>query len=650
MSFDLSTLRPFLLVAAFWLIAVPLLTQKKERDRAIIAGFTAFIGLRYLVWRLFQTVVPFSGSTGENTWVVVVYLTELLAFLEICIFLLIMSRTNSRSAEADEYRKKLTRLPSVDVFIPTYNEGLDVLERTILGAKHLDYPDFKVWVLDDGQRGWLREFCEKHEVGYLARTEHSHAKAGNINNGLQHTQGELFAVFDADFVPLRNFLQRTVGFFVFNDDIGLVQTPQHYFNRDPIQSNLYLEKNLPDEQRLFFDSMAPCRDRWNAAFCCGSCSIIRRQAVEAIGGIPTSSITEDLLTTLSLLTVHYRTVYLNEKLSQGMSAESLKGYFIQRGRWCRGGIQCFFVPEGPLHAKGLTFLQRVLFAPYSWISQPITRFMMLVVPLVYLWFGLTPLYLASSPELIAYQFPMLLAFVLAVRWLTAKKYTPILSTAVNIFGMFRILPVVISSLVKPFGTPFRVTPKGTGSSTGIDWYILIASGSVILLTFSGLCMNFSPEHQIIPNIEFFPYVLFWSCFNIVILFLCMLMCFDTPRKRREERFLIGEATSVDGRPAVIADLSLNGCKLTHGENHRIAEQGQTVSFTIPGVREPVAGVVRNANDSALMLEFSGQTDAQREDLIVKLFTGDYDNEIHETGGIFRLLRPLFRRAFGKEMK
>ncbi len=649
MFFDLPSIRPFLLVVAFWLLTAALLSPQRERDRTIATIFTAAVGLRYLLWRLFRTVIPFDGTPGEKTWVIVVFVVEALAFFEICVFLLIMSRINSRTPEADRYQRNLTRYPSVDVFIPTYNEGLDVLERTIVGAKNLDYPDFHVWVLDDGKRDWLRDFCKEHGVGYLTRPDNLHAKAGNLNNGLKHTDGELFAIFDADFVPFRNFLRRTVGFFVFNEDIGLVQTPQHYFNRDPIQSNLYLDKILPDEQRLFFDTMAPCRDRWNAAFCCGSCSIIRRRAIEAIGGIPTASITEDLLTTLCCLRVKYRTVYLNEKLSQGMSAESLKGYFIQRSRWCRGGIQCLFVPEGPLRAAWLTPLQRLLFTPYSWIIQPVTRFMLLAVPLVYLWTGLSPLHMTSNLELISYQFPMFLAFALAIRWLARKKYVPVLSSAVNIFGMFRIFPVVISSLIKPFGAPFRVTPKGSGNARiSVDWYILSACGFVILATLAGLCMNLSPEHRIITQVHFFPYVLFWSCFNIFILLLCGLLCFDFPRKRREERFPINEEATVDGIPVTIADLSLGGCKAVHQENRRLAEIGGRVRISIADISTPLIGEVKNANRSELMLEFIEPTFAQREELIVKLYTGKYDNEIHETGTVSGIVLSLFRRAFGKE--
>jgi cellulose synthase (UDP-forming) len=653
MSFDLTSLRGLFLVGAFWLLVVPLLSRRRNRHRQAVTGFTALLGLIYLAWRLFRTVLPFQGPGLDQAWIWLVYLVEMLAFLEVCLFLLLMSRTGNRRAEADRHERLLAEspgLPSVDVLIPTYNEGMDVLERTIFGAKHLDYPNAKVWVLDDGRRPWLGEFCAKVGVGYLVRPDNAHAKAGNLNHGLAQTSGELFAIFDADFVPARNFLRRTVGFFLAEKDIGIVQTPQHFFNRDPVQSNLYLEKVWPDEQRLFFDAMAPCRDAWNAAFCCGSCSIMRREAVMRAGGIPTSSITEDLLTTLCLLRHGYRTVYLDEKLSQGMAADSVRGYFIQRARWCRGGIQCLFVPEGPLRARGLSLIQRILFAPYGWIVQPFTRMLLLVVPATYLWLGLQPLAFTSTGELIMFQFPMLLGFALAMQWLAPRKYIPLLSTAVGVFGMFRLLPVVVASLLKPFGEPFRVTPKGAASTTGVDWYVLALVGTAIGITVSGILVNLIPEYRILTTMEFFPYALFWGVVNLVILAICALICFDMPRRRREERFMVGEPIVVAGVEAMIEDLSLGGCKLGHAAGRRIAERGGRIALAIPDVPGELELEVRNANPTHLMGEFVDLNLAQREALVAKLFTGRYDNEIHQATGFATVLAHLLRRAFGRERR
>ena len=652
MSFNLQSLSVLFLVGAFWLLVVPVLSKTQNPHRATVSIFTVLIGLLYLSWRYFVTVMPFSGTLFEMIWVYAVFIVEVLACIEISIFLLIMSRTNTRTPEADEYEAKLdtVKLPSVDIFIPTYNEGFDVLEKTVIGAKHLDYPCFTVWVLDDGKRQWLQDFCEKQEVNYLTRSDNSHAKAGNLNNALKYADGDFFAIFDADFIPGRKFLRRTIGFFIFNDDIGLVQTPQHFFNKDPVQSNLYLDKVWPDEQRLFFDAMAPCRDGWHAAFCCGSCSIIRRKAIDEIGGIPTSSITEDLLTTLCLLQKNYRTVYLSEKLSQGMAADSIKGYFIQRARWCRGGIQCFFVPEGPLRAKGLSFLQRVLFAPYGWIVHPFTRFMILIVPIVYLWLGIKPLYFTTTGDLLKYQFPMLLCFALSMQWFAPRKYVPLLSTAIGVFGMFRLLPVVISSLIKPFGQPFRVTPKGAASTSDVDWYIFVICLILILATASGVVINIVPEYRVLKTMAFFPYALMWSIINIILLCICALICFDAPRKRKEERFIIKEEGYINGKTVMIYDISLGGYKIEHRAGERIYERGETAQLSLPEFTPPLKFEVMNSNNDYLMCRFVDVDAKTREDLIVRIFTGRYDNEIHERENFVSVLKHLFNRAFGKELK
>lgn len=650
MYFDIHTFLPVWLVLAFWCLVVPFLSKESNRSRTVIAGFTIMIGALYLFWRLFYTVLPFDKNGVALVWIWIVYLFEVLAFCEVVIFLLIMSRLNGRSGEADRYESEFAGItPPVDVFLPTYNEGLDVLEKSILGAKHMDYPDFKVWVLDDGKRPWLESFCKENNVGYLTRPDHLHAKAGNLNNGLRHTAGEFFAVFDADFVPARNFLKRTIGFFLADETIGLVQTPQHFFNKDPIQLNWKLDRLLPDEQRLFFDSMAPCRDGWGAAFCCGSCSIVRRAAIEKIGGVPTSSITEDLLTTLSLLTVGYKTVYLNETLSRGMSSESLHGYFVQRGRWCRGGIQCFFVPEGPLRAHGLTLGQRVLFSPYSWIIQPLIRFMMLLVPLMYLWFNLMPLYIFEGYRLIGFQFALLLIYFLAMRWLTGRKYVPLLASAINLFGMFRLLPVMLASLVKPFGVPFRVTPKGQGDKIGIDWYVFSSAGIFLGLTLAGLWFNIHVELRRIDRMDFFEYILFWSCINILLLFLAMLLCFDAPRKRREERFTVSENATVIGVGEVfLADMSLNGCKLKIDQDSSVMPIGATCRLLCSGVKEELSCQVVRSQGCFRMVTFTALDASQREALIVKLFTGNYTNEVGEVGGFSSVFKAMWSRAFGKE--
>lgn len=338
----LIALAPTFLVLGFFLLGPFNWSRNQSWTRAITCAVVGAIALRYILWRLFETVLPYPNDGLNFYWVWFLFIVEILAFFEVVLFLVLMSRYVDRSAEADGLARDFFRgdedeLPTVDVFIPTYNEPLDVLERTIIGALALDYPQdkLKVYVLDDQRRDWLKAYCRERGAIHVTRPDNSHAKAGNMNNGLKVSSGDFIAIFDADFVPYRHFLRRTLPFFS-DATIGIVQTPQHFFNTDPVQSNLGLENIWPDEQRLFFDEIAPSRDIWDVSFCCGSCSIARRKAIDEIGGFPTESITEDLLTTLSMLNKGYKTRYLNERLSMGLAAENLTGYFVQRERWCQG--------------------------------------------------------------------------------------------------------------------------------------------------------------------------------------------------------------------------------------------------------------------------------------------------------------------------
>jgi cellulose synthase (UDP-forming) len=604
--------------------------------------------VQYLSWRLFSTVWPDNeDSAWAQTWIWGVWGIEVLAFIEVAVFLLIMSRTNTRSEEADQHLMP-SPLPEVDIFIPTYNEPLDVLEKTIVAAAAVDYPKKTVWVLDDGKRDWLRKFCEDTGVRYLTRADNAHAKAGNMNHALAHAKGQFIAVFDADFVPSKNFIRRTLGFFS-DPTIGIVQTPQHFYNKDPIQTNLGLMQIYPDEQRLFFDQMAASRDAWQAAFCCGSCSIMRRQAVDAVGGIPTQSITEDLLTTLVMLRQGYQTIYLNERLSMGLAAESIEGFFVQRERWCRGAIQSLFLKAGPL-GPGLSVVQRILFFPTSWLTQYAVRLMLIAIPLAYLLLGWLPFHFTDTADMVFYQLPVFLSFFLAMRWLVGGHFSPLVSGPAGVFASFRLGPTVVASLIQPFGKPFRVTPKGSDAVNGaqVDFFSL---GMILLcmgLTLLGLLLNVVPELAVVPHDEFFPVAMFWSMLNIVTLGLAALLCFEGPRLRKEERFLMAEtAIAHDGETQVTVDLidaSVDGCKLALPPSHPGLFGKTTASLTVQGVGRVKIHPIRQ-NHGYLAATFEYDSKAQRNAMICKLFSGQYTTAAPATTSTRQLISSLWEKTF-----
>lgn len=318
--------------------------------RAVAAATAAVLLLRYTYWRL--SALPASQSLLQDAWVLVFLTFELLGIVSQMFSLFFMSRYCDRSAQADAAQASPLLSAPVDVFIATYNEPISVLERTILGALAIDHPDLRVWVLDDGARPNIRRLAEETGALYVQRVKGKHAKAGNVNNGLQQAlrtgrPPQFVLLLDADFIANRAILKRTMGLFE-QADVGIVQTPQHFFNPDPIQVNLVCAAVWPDEQRFFFNVFLACKDAWGAAFCCGTSAVMRVRALQDCGGLATETVTEDMLTTFRMREHGWRTVFLNERLSLGLAPEGLAEYITQRGRWCLGAIQQLYQLPYPL--------------------------------------------------------------------------------------------------------------------------------------------------------------------------------------------------------------------------------------------------------------------------------------------------------------
>jgi cellulose synthase/poly-beta-1,6-N-acetylglucosamine synthase-like glycosyltransferase len=631
----LQWLAPTILVLGTIYLLGPLLPMTHGWMRILVFATVWPIVGWYLHWRLFATVLPADGPAYEIAWIWLCFAIELLAIFDQFILFLAFLRRTDRRPEADRHEARLRamraeELPSVDVFIPTYNEPIEVLEKTITGALCLEYPNVSVWVLDDGRRPWLKEFCELKGAGYLNRPDNAHAKAGNINHALTKTNAEFVAVFDADFVPQRNFLMRTIGFFV-DPQIGIVQTPHAFYNHDPMQANLALQKSLPDEQRLFFDAIMPSRDGWNAAFCCGSNSVTRRAALRAVGdALPTDSITEDMLLTMALLRKGYVTRYLCERLAFGLAPETVDAFFVQRQRWARGATQILYLRTGPF-GPGLTMMQRLLFLPTHWLSLGLRSMFALAAPVVFLWTGVSPVFDVTPSDLIYYFLPMLLALTGAFRLFAPDQYFPLASLVYGTFLSFKILPVVLLTLIKPFGHPFTVTPKGGGQQAttyarGIFW----ASASLMGLTILGLIVNTMPEWRIVESIEVLPIVAAWSAINVIVLFLVCMTSLQAPVRRGEERFNLDGLIWIlgRGRPisrAEIRDISLSGVGIEQETGAAPYDVGSAVSTFITEVGFIAGSVVRQSGQ-LLAVKFDLPPSVERDLLIRKLLTAGNDTK------------------------
>ncbi len=560
----------FLALGAFMAVAA-LLTQDKTPARSLLAAVSFILLLRYFHWRVTHTLPP-AGLTADFVIGFAFMVAETASLVAVALSLFFLSRTIDRSsAAAVDGRATDPAAPLIDVFICTYNENRSILERTMIGATGIEYGNYRVWVLDDGRRLWLRRLARELGCHYLDRPDNRHAKAGNINHALKAVaelpeRPGFIAILDADFVPRPDFLARTISL-MDDPSVGVVQTPQHFINPDPIQTNLAASDVWPDEQRFFFDILMPAKDAWDVAFCCGTSSLIRYDGLMQIGGFPTDSVTEDYLVSLRLKERGLRTIYLNERLTIGLAPEGLKEYITQRSRWCLGFMQIVRGRSGPLSLQSrLSFIDRLslIDAFMSWAAVYPTKLFGLVVPWLFLVFGIKAVQ-ADLGELLQYFLPFYVWHGLAMAWLSHGRSLAIMSDVSQLVAAPAVLKAIAVGLLKPKGHRFKVTAKGgERGQRFVEWSLLRLYGSALVITLAAIAYAFI-LHVRGENITYGGLALAWSLYNAFILLIVCLVCIEQPRQRKAERFVRKEAILLRqyGRShlARLADISITGARL-----------------------------------------------------------------------------------------
>ena len=527
---------PCSLLVLAWLIT-RLWPRPQFWSRLVVVGILALLTVRYLLWRSLSTLnlaTPLDSSLSLT-----LYGMELLLLVTGLIQLLLSVAARDRQAQADQYAVAVQQgqyQPNVDILVPTYNEPVSLLRRTLIGCLAMNYAAKTVYVLDDGDRPEVAALAQQLGCRYLARSDREGAKAGNLNHALPHCQGELVAIFDADFIPQSSFLERTIGFFQ-DDRIGLVQTPQSFYNPDPIAYNLDLADQIPAEDEIFYRHVQPMRDGVGSVVCVGTSFVVRRQALDAIGGFVTESLSEDYFTGIRIAATGYQLIYLNEKLSRGLAPESLAAYAKQRLRWARGTLQAFFIQANPLTIPGLKPLQRLghLEGLLHWFSS-LPRILFLVMPLSY-GVGLVPLR-ATAPELLYFLMPLYLGHLTIFNWLNRRSRSALLS---EMYSLILAVPLAIASLqafIQPFRCQFAVTPKGLSQQRfffnwSLAWPLLVLATATVIslgLNLRQVWLGSQLETGIVQGLGL---GLWWSSYNLVLLSVALLALWDAPRDGRE---------------------------------------------------------------------------------------------------------------------
>ncbi len=516
---------PLLFMVGLSAVVLRLSSVRQQWGRVVVVASLLALMLRYLLWRSLATLNL--RTPTEAAISLMLLATEVFIISGYALQLYLLLKVKDRQPDANTAAMVVKAghyQPWVDILIPTYNEPLTILRRTIVGCQALDYDRKRIYVLDDTRRSALRELAAELGCYYLTRPDNRHAKAGNLNHALGHTHGELIAVFDADFVPTRNFLTRTVGLFQ-NPDIGLVQTYQSFYNPDPVARNLGLEEELPQEVEVFSRHYQVLRDSIETALCYGSSFVVRRSALEAVGGFVTESLSEDYYTGIELAAAGYRVLYLNESLSAGLCAEDMAGHIGQRLRWARGTLQGFFIASSPLRVPNLSFLQRLahLEGITQWFHSPL-RLWLLLLPLASAFLGIVPLE-TTLREWLYYFLPYYWLLLSTFAWLNGRSRSALVSDVYAVAQCIPLTLTVIQTLIRPFGRGFWVTPKGTRGDRyrfqwRLGWPLLILFGASLVAA----VLNWQ---QLQARGLLLAWV--WNLYNLVILALALYSLIDRPR-------------------------------------------------------------------------------------------------------------------------
>jgi cellulose synthase (UDP-forming) len=593
------------------------------RVGVILVG--AFITLRYWLFRTTDTL----ACTGawDIVFLVLLYLAEtygiLIHFMGMFVNISPLTRRIPRLPKDERL------LPTVDVFIPTYDEDVDILYTTVSACTQLDYPAEKlnVYILDDGGTGQklndpdpgragaararaenLKSVARRLGATYLAREDNRNAKAGNLNKGIlscacgeqpqgpdksacmntgfRRSCGDLILILDCDHVPTRDFLQSTVGFFLEDERLFLVQTPHFFINPTPVEKNLDTHGRSPNENEMFYGAVQLGLDFWNASFFCGSAALLRRRHLLEIGGIAGDTVTEDAETSLLLHSRGYNSVYLNKPMIMGLSPETFDDFILQRSRWAQGMTQILLL-KNPLRRRGLSIGQRLCYfnSCLFWLFG-LARIVFFISPLVFLFFGMR-VYNASFGQIAAYALPHVMASYFVANYLYGRLRHPFFSELFETIQSIFLAPAVVSVFRNPRRPRFTVTPKtisrekDTLTPLSAPFYVML------LLAVGGYAWGawrWATDPMLWDTVLVCAA---WNTFNLLMVLCCLGVVWERRQLRRSHRY----------------------------------ETREPVSLRLPGSDECLAAVLTDISTSGVGMEIEGVTDIPSDRLVLEARDG-----------------------------
>jgi cellulose synthase (UDP-forming) len=595
--------------------------SKKRSVSLVMVAMSVLLSTRYMYFRLTQTL--HFNSEIETLLGMGLFLAEV--YVWVMLLLSYLQTAWPLKRDIVPLPDDTSLWPTVDVYIPSYNEPLEVVRDTVLAAQCLDYPrdKLKIYLLDDGKRSEFAVFAADVGVGYITRNDNAHAKAGNLNHAMKLTHGELICVFDCDHVATRIFLQATVGGFLQDPKLALVQTPHYFYSPDPFERNLSVGRNIPNEGALFYGPIQQGNDNWNATFFCGSCAVIRRSALDQIGGFAVETVTEDAHTALKLQRLGWGSAFIDIPLAAGLATERLVLHVIQRTRWARGMTQIFRL-DNPLLGRGLTLQQRLCYLSAMLYYQfALPRIAFLTAPLAYLLFNLNIIH-SSASLIFAYALPHLFLAVYVNSRLNGRFRYSFWGEIYDLVLAFHIvLPTAVTMLFPKRGK-FNVTDKGGLLNVGyFDFSVVRPHLIIALLLGAGViagivraCAHdyFGVDPRVIAlNVG-------WGLYSLIFLLAAIAVARETRQTRKTIRIeveipvLIHYASGIVSRSQT-ADLSMGGCRIVAPDDRHLNDAIEEIELLLHSgaIALPVQTVA--SDESAIRLMFNDIPLARRRELV-----------------------------------
>jgi len=633
----------------FGLISIAILfllgISKSKKITIVMVILSAMMSTRYIYWRATETLHFISEV--EAILGIGLFMAELYVWLILILGYLQTSWPLKRTIEP--LPDDISLWPTVDVYVPSYNESLDVVRDTVLAAQCIDYPrdKIKIYLLDDGKRSEFARFAADVGVGYITRDDNRHAKAGNLNHAMKITKGELICIFDCDHVATRTFLQATVGAFLKDEKLALLQTPHYFYSPDPFERNLKAARDIPNEGALFYGPVQQGNDNWNATFFCGSCAVIRRSALEEIGGFAVETVTEDAHTALKMQRLGWGSAFLAIPLAAGLATERLGLHIVQRTRWARGMTQIFRV-DNPLLGRGLKWQQRLCYLNAMLHFQfGLPRVVFLTAPLAYLLFNLNIIH-SSAGLIFAYVLPHLVMSLYVNSRMNGRFRATFWGEIYETVMAFHLVIPTLLTMISPKHGKFNVTDKGGLLDVGFfDFNIVRPHVICALLLLVGVVSGIvrATAHDYF-GVD--PYVIAlnvgWATFSLIILMAAIAVARETKQVRKTIRVdvnlpvVVHYASGISSRSNTV-NLSMGGAQIDAPDSRHEKDEIEAIDLILQSGVISIPVQVIGAEDGVIRLQFDEMPLPRRREL-VRVVLSRADAWIQPVGPKDKPLRSL----------